>query len=282
MSMNTEELSQFSISFSKLFFEVWIEVNNSNRIKRLDNYTPKIYDQIKLDRRSEKQKKAEKAMNLQREKFLEILLNGFNIPVLVDPDDYVVVKLKDERNNQSDSESDETIFLAFKVLSEQSKNLLKITGLSYKYNTASKLYEYRQGCQAKYLVMFLEQNGLNIPGNFRIKTKITDEMKSDRLRRQFINNEAIKSQDIFKQEQALNGQNAYFYFYLKLINQLNTQENIDENHQFYRQQLQQSVTSPIPDHKIFIDDALSPDSPYYIERPIIDERCKTQIKQPAA
>ncbi|NER07308.1 MAG: hypothetical protein F6K17_34435, partial [Okeania sp. SIO3C4] len=47
-------------------------------------------------------------------------------------------------------------------------------------------------------------------------------------------------------------------------------------------QLQQSLTSPIPDHKIFIDDALSPDSPYYIERPIIDERCKTQIKQPAA
>ncbi|MCL2933284.1 MAG: hypothetical protein MGG11_13830 [Trichodesmium sp. MAG_R03] len=66
--MNSEELSHFLISFSKLFFEVWINVNKSNRIKRLDNI-PKIYDKIKLDRRFERQQQAEEAMNLQREQF---------------------------------------------------------------------------------------------------------------------------------------------------------------------------------------------------------------------
>lgn len=280
--MNSEELSHFLISFSKLFFEVWINVNKSNRIKRLDNI-PKIYDKIKLDRRFERQQQAEEAMNLQREQFLDILLNGFNIPVLVYPHDYVVIKLKDERNNQLESESNETIFLAFKVLSKMGKNFLFLTGLTHKYNTARQRYEYRQGCQAKYLAMFLEQNGLPLPPvTVRKKTKITDEIKGDKLRRQFINDQAIKSQDIFKQEEAFNGQNAYFYFYLELINQLKTQEDIDKNHQFYRQKLQQPITLPIPDHKIFINDALPPDSPYYIECPKLEEMCKCQIKEPAA
>lgn len=274
-------IEQFLISFSNLFFQVWIQVNNNDRIIRLDK-TPRIYDRIKLDRKTVRQEQVEEAMNLQRENFLEISLNGFKIPVLVYPDNYVVIRLKDERNNQPDSESNETIFLAFTVLSENGTNFLKITGLTYKYNTVRRGYEYRQGCQAKYLAMFMEKNGLSIPGNFRIKTPITDEMKGNKLRRKFINNEAIKNTDIFRQREAFNGQNCYFSFGLTLINQLNTQEDIDNNHRFYRQELQQPVTRTIPDYKMFIDDALPPDSPYYIERRLIDERCKNEIRQPAA
>jgi len=276
-----KELTDYLEGFSKFVLELWFKVNNSQRINRLDD-SYRIYT-MKLDRKPANQNKAKEAMEWQREKFLNIPINGVEIPVLISSDGYLVVKYKDNRD-EINIENTQTLFLAFKIIKDKkvNKDKLEITGIDYSYSKKQNRHEYRAGCKVQYLVKFLEDNGIAIPGLWRRNTKITDNSKKDKFNRYFINSQIIE--EIFIRENVFLGQNAYFKFYLTLVNKVQTEEDIKANLEFYRN----AVTGYDPTQRqlerepIFIDEALEPDCPYYIERRLIDERCLSEIKEPAS
>ena len=276
-----KELTDYLEGFSKFVLELWLKVNDSQRINRLDD-SYKIYT-MKLDRKSTNQNKAIAAIDLQRDNFENISINEVKIPVLISSDGYVVISFIDYID-QEDEKKDQVVYLAFKVITNDHSYKLEITGLDYTYNNNYQKHEYRLGCKAKYLVKFLEQNVIAIPGNWRKNTSITDDLKTDKFNRGFVNSQIIQGQRIFEKEEALNGQNAYFKFYLKLVNEVKIKQDIEANIQFYLNAVTDyDPTQRQPERElIFINDALPVGSPYYMERRLIDERCLSAIKEPAS
>ena len=278
---STEELSNYLEGFSKFVLELWCKVNNSQRINRLDD-SYRIYT-MKLDRKPANQNKAKEAMEWQREKFLNIPINEVEIPVLISSDGYVVINFIDYIDKE-DKKKDQVVYLAFKVITKDHSYKLEITGLDYSYNNNYQKHEYRLGCKAKYLVNFLEQNVITIPGHWRKNTPITDDLKTNEFNRSFVNSQIIQGQRIFKKEEVLKGQNAYFKFYLKLVNEVKIKQDIEANIQFYLNAVTDyDPTQRQPERElIFINDALPVDSPYYMECRLIDEKCLSAIQESAS
>lgn len=271
MAWTVEETTKYLEGFSKNILELWFTANASNRVNRLDRI-PKIYSRD-IDSRPNTQRIVQEAVESQRDKFINISINGRGreIPVLISSDGFVVVRYIEDQT-----------FFAFKVLEENNTYKLKITGIDYSYERN----KYRSGCKTKYLVKFFEDYcGVPILVNRKENTTITeDEQKVDQFRRHFLRAPIIKGQQIFQEKKAIGGQSIYYNFYLKLINRVQNREEIEANINFYRNALTGDYPTQIQLEygPIFTDDALPIGSPYYMERRLIDERCLSAIKEPAA
>jgi len=235
--------------FLRLLFGIWVTANNNSEIKDLKKI--KEFDKSDSGYYIDYEKLIEKLHKPKKDEAEELITlpitdsHSLQLSLSLEKDNksYLVIKLEDN------------IYIAITVCQELSNNVLKITGKDFSNNRE------KDGLKTKYLIKLLESIG-----GFLLNT----EDKVNRFRRYLINPENAKK--ITKQEEAPNGQNQYFIFTFKLINQLTNDQEIEENINYYKSVLGDNIntTNNYPEVK-------SPNKRIYIERPNIQKKCYRNI-----
>ncbi len=236
--MKKEEFKEFLPAFFESLFKLWVNRDNFPNDCNLVEETgmTKIYqypitDSTPRNQGGKQQLRGESAVNEQQKNFRPLkLTENTQLRVLISRDSYVVVDLSDEASNR------ERRYMAIKVITREGINQLEVTGLNY----PDQNNRYRSGCSARDLLRFMEiTNPKIIPKRWHNADTTT---RVSYMNDEFLNSNNYKTNDpdralneeIISKEILPLSRNTNFKFYFPLINDLRSEDDIQNNIDYYK------------------------------------------------